>query len=472
LYPDLPANNFNPLVDLLPLDIDQRLSGVAIYRDNDWNPNNRNGLFDPDIDIPLILDAPPRFTGQSAENIQVKFVFSTPGTDDYPVPRAQQTRNRQWIPDNFGGDATDANSGSDFFVVVRASSRMQVNDAFRAGIVGWGPNTPTEPDPDTWANLPGEDRDDFVKFREFPWAERGVGFITFFRNPPSYYYMDGAKAGVRQDNSGFNWIRSHTSKKRRSGVLIARSRAIGPNSLVIDSVSQTSLPSQTIPGEPFSLVIYGRNFGTNPVVVMSGYDVTVTGASNESISLEISTRSGQVPREPVVLLVRNPVTGEEATRSDLFTLVPGSASRRPKILSVNPPVGGKDVFPVLIRGENFDSEGGVEVYFGITRMPVTRVAQDGTEIEVAFSSGGLPNPGKLDVRVRNTARNNEDVLLEGFEYKNDAVRHRKFFGLFACAPAPDADKGAGVGDGMVLAGALGLLLLGAVRRQGSKLTES
>ena len=463
LYPDLPANNFNPMVDLLPLDIDQRLSGVAIYRDNDWNPNNRNGLFDPDIDIPLILDAPPRFTGQSAENIQVKFVFSTPGTDDYPVPRAQQTRNRQWIPDTFGGEATDANSGPDFFIVVRASGRMQVNDAFRAGIVGWGPNTPTEPDPDTWANLPGEDRDDFTKFREFPWAERGVGFITFFRTPPSYYYMDGARAGVRSDNSGFNWVRSHTSKKRRSGMLIARSRAIGPNSLVIESASQTNLPTQTITGEPFSLVIYGRNFGTQPVVVMSGYDVVVTAATNESISLEISTRAGQVPREPVVLLVRNPVTGEEATRSDLFTLVPGSASRRPKILSVDPPVGGKEVFPVKIRGENFDSEGGVEVYFGITRMPVTRVAQDGTEIEVAFPASGLPQPGLLDVRVRNTARNNEDVLLQGFNYKNDAVRHRKFFGLFACAPAPDRLDGASIGDGAVVLGALGLLLAAALR---------
>jgi len=340
---------------------------------------------------------------------------------------------------------------------------MQVNDAFRAGIVGWGPNTPTEPDPDTWVNLPGEDRDDFTKFREFPWAERGVGFITFFRTPPSYYYMDGARAGVRSDNSGFNWVRSHTSKKRRSGMLIARSRAIGPNSLVIESASQTNLPTQTITGEPFSLVIYGRNFGTQPVVVMSGYDVVVTAATNESISLEISTRAGQVPREPVVLLVRNPVTGEEATRSDLFTLVPGSASRRPKILSVDPPVGGKEVFPVKIRGENFDSEGGVEVYFGITRMPVTRVAQDGTEIEVAFPASGLPQPGLLDVRVRNTARNNEDVLLQGFNYKNDAVRHRKFFGLFACAPAPDRLDGASIGDGAVVLGALGLLLAAALR---------
>jgi PKD repeat protein len=176
---------FNPALDLLPLNLDQQLSGVAIYRDNDNNPANRNGLFDPGIDIPINLDAAPAFVGASGSDMQVKFVFSSPGTDDYAgatrdtsgnliagggVSIAEQARNRQWVPDTFGNTTSDPNSGADFFVVVRAAPNMTPNDNFRMGIVNWGPNTPTEPDPDTWAALSGNERNDFSKFEEFPWA--------------------------------------------------------------------------------------------------------------------------------------------------------------------------------------------------------------------------------------------------------------------------------------------------------------
>lgn len=463
LYQDGIGASFNPVTDLLPLDIDQRLSGVALYRDNDQHPDNRNAYFDPDIDIPITLDAVPRFVGQSGEDIQVKFVFSTPGTDDFPKPRAEQTRNRQWVQDSFGASVSDVNYGSDFFVVVRPSQQMQVGDTLRAGIVSWGPNTPTEPDPDTWAALPGEDRNDFVKFREFPWAERGIGFITFFKNPDQRYFMDGAKAGVRADNSGFKWVRSHSAKKRLSGIIQARTRPVGPTTLALESVSQNQLPSQTLPGEPFRFVIYGNNFGASPVVVMSGYDVVVTGATNTAISVSVSTRADSPPVEPVVLLVRNPVTGDEVSRSDLFDLVPGTPDRKPKVLRVDPARGERKDFPVRVLGENLGGAGTSEVSFGKTIMPVLDASADGTSLTVGFPAGGMAATGKMDVRVRNTSKSSEDILVKGFEYVNDSARN-KFLGALGCAPVRGG--GSPWGDALVLAAALGALAL--ARRRGAR----
>jgi PKD repeat protein len=463
LYGDQSGGSFNPLTDLLPLDIDPRISGVALYRDNDNHPDNRNGIFDPDIDVPIALDAPPRFSGQTAEDIQVKFVFSTPGTDEFPLPKAAQTRHRQWVQDGFGAAISDSDYGPDFFVVVRAAQGMQVADKFRVGIVSWGPNTPTEPDPDTWANLPGEDRNDYVKFREFPWGDRGVGFVSFFKDPQKRYFMDGPLARVRDDNSGFNWVRSHSSKKRRTGIIEARVRPVGPTSLVITDASERQLPSQTLPGETFPLIIYGSHFGAGPVVVMSGYDVVVNSVSGDAISISISTKPGIVPQEPVVLLVRNPVTGEEVSRADLFTVVTGSAMRRPKIFSVDPAKGSRDVFPARLLGENFGKRENMQVKFGQTFMPVLDVAADGTSITVGFPAGGMPNPGKMDVTVRDASKNMDDVLLEGFEYQNGAVK-KKFFGLFACSGG-GGGAAAGWTDLTVLIAAAGALF--AARRRGA-----
>ncbi len=462
LYVEKDGGSFNPLTDLLPLDIDQHISGVALYRDNDNDPDNRNGIFDPDIDIPIALDAAPRFSGQTAQDIQVKFVFSTPGTDDFPLPKAAQTRHRQWVQDSFGSAISDADYGSDFFVVVRAAQGMQVGDKFRAGIVSWGPNTPTEPDPDTWANLPGEDRNDFRKFREFPWADRGVGFITLFAEPQPRYFMDGAVARERDDNSGFNWIRSHSSKKQRSGVITARVRPVGPTSLTIDDASERQLPSQTLPGQSFPLVIYGSHFGASPSVVMSGYDVAVNSVSDTAISISISTRTGVVPQEPVVLLIRNPASGEEVSRSDLFTIVAGTALHRPKITGVSPSKGTRDVFPVTVSGENFGKAENTQVKFGQTFMPVLAVSADGTSITVGFPTGGLPDPGKLDVTVTDTSKSLQDVLLAGFEYQNQAVKN-KLFGLVACSGGGD-DTAAGWTDLAVLLAVAGALF--AARRRG------
>ncbi|HEX71771.1 MAG TPA: hypothetical protein ENN65_00430 [Candidatus Hydrogenedentes bacterium] len=455
--------DFNPFTDLLPLDVDQRISGVALYRDNDAHPNNRNGVFDPDIDIPLTLDAPPVFIGQTSEDIKVMFVFSTPGTDDVPIPRAQQPRNRQWVPDTFGQQSTDPFFGPDFFVVLRASNRMKPNANFRVGIVSWGPNTPTEPDPDTWARLSGEERNDFTKFREFPWAQRGLGFITFFKEPPTYYYMDGYRAGQRQDSSGFDWIRSHSTKKRRSGVITARTAPVSPTSVVIDSASTTRLPAVTAPGG-FNLVINGQGFGTNPSVILTGYTVRVTQATDTAIHINITSQAGNPPHEPIVVIVRNPATDKEASRSDLFTLMPGTGEQ-PIVTGVNPSRGTKDIFPITIMGQNFPDVDNTEVYLGRTRIPLLSVSTDGTQIRAGFPPSGLPDVGPLTVKVKNMNNNTEGVLLNGFDYVNVAVRN-KVRNIFGCAPGEQGAGAGGVwGDLVLMALVLAAMAAGLGRKR-------
>lgn len=478
-------SDFNPRADLLPLKRDLEISGVALYRDNDNHPENQNGVFQPDIDIPITLDAPPVYIGQAGEDTQVKFVFSTPGTDGIgaafldpdtgqlvPAPNsemANQPRNRQWVPDTFGNNSSSAFFGPDIFVVVRAAHAMNENDNFRMGLVSWGPNTPSEPDPDTWANINSESRNEFAQFREFPWAVRGLGFITFFKTPPVHYFMDGAVAGAREDASGLNWIRSHSSQKRRSGVITAKNRAVGPFSVVIDAVTPNQVPSQTLPGVPFNVVIRGQGFGTSPTVNLSGYEVTVRSATDTTISIDISTEAGSTPTEPIVLIVRNPARNESDSRSDLFTLVAGNAAKKPVVSGVKPSRGTEHDFPVEVRGLNFATDGNMQVLFGKTLMQIISVRPDGTGVSVGYPIGGLPAPGPLDVMVRNTGdRDNnpnndpQDVMLNGFTFVNDANRPAKT-GFFGCGPT-EATQGSGLGDLLVLAGVAGMLLFVSRRR--------
>lgn len=461
LYQEGTVATFNPLTDLLPLDIDQRISGVAIYRDNDNHPNNRNGLFDPDIDIPMNLDVAPRFTGRNAEDIKVRFVFSLPGTRDFPLPVAEQPRNRQWVPDTFGTAAGDPADGSDFIIVLRASQDMQVGDNLRAGIVSYGPNTPTEPDPHIWAGLETSGQYDYLKFREFPWAERGVGFVTYFKEPQTLYFINGYTGVQRPDTSGYNWIRSSSTEKRRSGVITARNRPVGPQTIEITSVSQSVLPIQTLPGQGFSFVIYGVNFGTNPTVVLSSYDVTVDAATDTAIRVTIESRDDVVPQEPITLIVRNPDTGEEVSRSDLFSLSSNMNIVGPKILSVDPSSGRKDDFPVTVVGENFFDTENMTVYFDDTLMPILDISADGTAISVGFPIGGLPQPGLVDVKVTSTGANSgQDILIDGFEYVNPESREKVRF--FGCSPATEASSGF-AGDLMVLVALLALLAVSGRR---------
>jgi hypothetical protein len=411
--------------DLLPLDIDQSVSGVAIYRDNDNDPANRNGVFDPDIDIPIQLDDAPVLIGEAGEpETQVKFVFSSPGTDNWPEPIEQQPRLRQWVPETFGERTGDPFQGPDFFVVVRAARNAAADVGFRAAIVSWGPNTPTEPDPDTFTYPPppAQPVDEFNLFSEFPWGSRALGFITFFKDPPTNYYADGFKAKQEPDSSGFNWIRSTSSKNKRTGLVVTQDRIVGPYSLVIDSVSQSQLPASILSPNGFSFVIYGSGFGESPLVAVSGYDLDVTTSTDTEIDVTIRNRTDVTPYEPVVLVVRNAKTEDEESRDDLFTLTSAYVATAPAISRVTPNHGGQSVFPVTVYGTNFTGAENLEVVFGRTIMPVDKVASDGSWVKVSFPSGGFPSTGPLDVIVRNLEPNStksvEDVLVNGFTYEN------------------------------------------------------
>ncbi|HUW60580.1 MAG TPA: PKD domain-containing protein [Candidatus Bathyarchaeia archaeon] len=425
----LPVSRFNLSQHLLPLDRDPKVSGVALFRDNDNDPRNRNGSFDPDVDVPVLLDAPPLLIGQPGEpDTQVKFIFSSPGTDDWPIPMAEQSRRRQWVPDSFGIRIDDGNQGPDFFLVVRASTRMPKDTTFTAAIVGWGPNTPTEPDPDTFIlpESPGTANDHFDLFNEFPWGSRALGFVTLFKDAPAYYYMDGAKARRDFDTSA-GFVRTGSSIRKKTGVITAKDSLIGPYSVVVDSASQTQLPATVLAQEGFSFVITGQGFGSSAIVALTGYDVTVTQCTDTAINCTIrNTSDGASPAMPVVLIVRNPGSNEECSRDDLFTLTGVAPGTAPTIASVTPSSGTQNDFPIRINGANFSQRENLEVLLGRTTMPVQSVSADGKSVVVSFPFAGLPQSGPLDVIVRNLQPNStksvEAVLVNGFTYVNQPVR--------------------------------------------------
>ena len=411
---------FNFHNDLLPLSIDQSVSGVAIYRDNKAHPANVSGQFDPDIDIPLTLDFPPYLVGAVGEpSTQVMFVFSTPGTDNVPRPIAEQANNRQWIRDTLGSNPDHPDYGADFFIVLRASGRITLGDRFRAAIVGWGPDTPTAPDPHNFPPPPATNRGEYNMFNEFPWGSRALGFITVF-NEPDFPNSGMPTTGI-PDNSGFNFIRFSANKAVRTATITASERVIGPTDVVIDRVSTDRLP-QTIPDNGLSFVIHGRGFGTSPTVTLAGISLIVESAQDREITVTIPGGS-VIDADPIVLFVRNPATGKQTSRSDLFTLisVPPDA-RAPRITSVDPPSGMSEDFPVAVFGENFDEP---VVFFGQMFMPVASWTP--TRINVSFPKNGLPQTGPLDVTVRNETTQLSATLLEAFEYKSLPLTPRPCF---------------------------------------------
>lgn len=451
-------SDFSPQEGLLPLDIDQEMSGVAIYRDNDSSPRNRNGVFDPAVDIPVLLDAQPEFYGAAGGQITVKFVFSSPGTDEVPKPLAEQTRHRQWVPETFGGwtvlnggaeqPQETQDTGPDFFVVIRARETIPAETDFRMGIVSWGPNTPTEPDPDTWAGLPDASRNDFVKFTEFPWAQRGLGFITFFKDPPISYFMDGARAGMKIDNLGVNWIRSHGQQKVRSGLITVRERSDNPYSVVIKSASVSELYEQIPTETVFPIAIAGSGFGANPEVELSGYEVksVQVNATGTKMRITIGNLPGVVPRDPVVLFVRNSDRNEEAKRKNLFHVIPGVSGPRLLLTGMTPQKGTAIRFPVTIRGENIGVKADTAVLFNETLMSVVKVKADGTNVQAGYPAGGLPQAGLYDVTVRDRRTGMEDILIDGFEFTNKAQRPG-----CGCAPTEDTDAQSLSGDALFFA---------------------
>jgi hypothetical protein len=460
-YNESNSADFDVVTDLLPMNRDQRLSGVAIYRDNDFNPENRNGHFDPNIDIPLSLDGAPQLSGISGDAPQVKFAFSLPGTGFNGDDVSKLPRNRQWVPESWEGE----NSESDFFIVVRASEGMQVDDNFRMGIVSWGPNTPTEPDPYVFFRLSGAEREDYKKFQEFPWGNRGVGFISVFKDEQVRYFMDGNKPGAKVDNSGFNWVRTHSNQKKRSGILTARKEPSGPTSVVINSASTSELPAQTLESNPFTFVIYGSGFGTKPEVILTGYDVTVNQATDTSISVTITSRAEDAPQPPIILIVRNPDTGKEASRSNLFTLVNGTGDVSPIITRVSPAKATKSDFPVKVIGENFGAREDMVVRFGETLMTILAVNSEGTEISVGYPTGGFAEVDQMSVTVVNETNGTEAIKLNAFEFVSDPVS-KPNVGPFSCGPNSGGFTSP-LGDLLLLALVVGGLAFG-LRSKGAR----
>jgi hypothetical protein len=229
--------------------------------------------------------------------------------------------------------------------------------------------------------------------------------------------------------------------------------------VVISGASQSVLPSQTV-GQPFNLVIRGTGFGSRPQVVLSGYDVAVVNPTPTAISINIATRPAMPPEEPIVLIVRNPDTGQEASRMDLFTLGGGTTNERPVITSITPSKGTRADFPVIITGTNFPLITDIQVTFGSTLMPILGVNAAGTQIQVGFPAGGLPNTGRMDVTVRNAPLNLQDIRLGGFEYVNDpqSTKTRRILG---CGAGGESGGGT-AGDLAVLLGVSLALGVGAL----------
>jgi uncharacterized repeat protein (TIGR01451 family) len=399
---------FNILDDLAPFDINPTTSGVAFYRDNDNDPGNENGIFDP-TDLPVQLDYPPFQIGQAGEpDTQVMMVFSTPGTDNIPKNIANQTRHRQWIPDTFGEGSTDPAQGPDFFIVIRSSDGIEVGDDFRVGLVSWGPNTPTEPDPDTFPPPPASRVGEFDVFSEFPWGARALGFITFFTDEPYF------KQYPEEDNSGFDWVRSTANKNIQTRTITAAEGVVQGDDVAITSVVPNQLPKNVGAGG-ITLAINGQNFGTSPIVTLDGVALTVVSATDTQILATIpgGTTLDTDNNNVVTLRVTNSTTGKFAIYNG-FTIVPGSGGSSPTITSISPSSGGSTAFPVTITGTNFDDP---KVFFEGTQMPVN--SWTSTTIVVSFPGGGLPVTGPLDVTVQNTSTGLFAVKPDGFNYINN-----------------------------------------------------
>ncbi|MDP7638772.1 MAG: PKD domain-containing protein, partial [Candidatus Hydrogenedentes bacterium] len=305
-FPDEPDGQFNMAEDLASLDFEDPAngvsSGVSIYRDNFFHPNNRRGVFDPPvvvngavqyIDLPVRLDDRPVRLGIPGEPTnQIRFVFSSPGTDNVPTPIADQPRLRQWIPDSFGG--LQAGNEPDFFVVLRSSLDMVLGDDFRVGIVSWGPNTPTEPDPDTFSDPPppAQPADEFDVFSEFAWGTRAIGYISFFKEPPLYYWMDEHTAHQEVDISGYNWVRTTVSKNLLTEV-ITGAQGLTPDFIAEPTRQGRDLPVQfTSLTDPALASAYLWDFGDGITSTDQNPSHSYTVAGLYTVSLTVTDLTG------------------------------------------------------------------------------------------------------------------------------------------------------------------------------------
>ncbi len=407
--------DFEPRIDLLPLQIENpeegQFSGIALYRDNRFDEDNRLGVFDPDIDIPVELDYPPFRVGVEGEpGIQYKLVFSSPGTDDAPVLGANrglelQPSRRQWVPDYFAnvdeqgilecaGERPDLflaeetqNDGPNFFIVVRTSPAAQAGDDFQIGLVSWGPPTPSAPDPDTFP--PGlAEPDEFELFNEFPWGSRAIGYVTMFKDPP--------------DPSGLRFIRTQASRAVATSVITINPALTTP--VVIDNVNPREVPSNPQGGLLFQIA--GSGLGANPQVLLDGIPIPITSVDPAGTFITLTLPDGiTFAGNFVVLTVQNPATGDSATRADLI-----SVFEQPQITGTSiaeiPRERAGDI-TITIFGAEFgadplvrltDSEG----FDFIFNPDAVSSNDEGTEITVVLEPDVLLARGPLELTVTNT----------------------------------------------------------------------
>jgi hypothetical protein len=162
------------------------------------------------------------------------------------------------------------------------------------------------------------------------------------------------------------------------------------------------------------LIINGQNFGPAPSARLDGLNLQILEFSNTRIRARIP--AGTVLDENddgrVTLRVTDNTTGQFDTFRG-FEIVEGSGVA-PDVISVDPNQGTSAVFPVTVRGTNFEDP---EVFFEGTRMPIQGTPTS-TAIVVRFPNGGLPQTGPLDVTVRNQISGLSDTLPDGFTYVN------------------------------------------------------
>jgi len=442
-------NDFAPPVDLLPFTTDSATSGIALYRDSRpgdptySSATSLNGEFD-DTDVPVTFDDPPGLIGLSGEPPnQVRMVFSSPGTDDWAgttsgpqqIPMSSQPLLRQRVPDTFGWDATgapvptDPDSGNDFFLVIRTSAYIEPGDTFRVGLVGWGIDTPTAPDPDTFTAPapPAQQPNEFEKFNEAPFGQRGIGFIEILDNDPS----------------GFDFLRTMCAQSIETPPIPTSGLATGiqvypepfptttPGTfyVVIESgagdfsVQDPNDPNITLDVQLGPTVSSGWitfRFGQAPagtvgellfsseerIVLSVPGGTQLATAGGQQLFIEIDSVGGEV--------VRLPISVESGTPPEVTAVTPVSAFS-PNAFIFDPLQQQGAGLGVVVTGANFSFDAVnqrslVTVWFGNRSMSIIEGDTTNTgSIQVGYPDGGLPE-GYLDIRVRNNDTGLESVL--------------------------------------------------------------
>jgi len=416
-------NDFDPLTDLMPMTthsddtdldgdgvIDVHGSGVGLWRDRrstdpDWDlyaDLTTQGQWD-EWDFPLVFDDPPDLIGAVGEpQIQVRMVFSSPGTDgespenpftDGPEPPESLYGEtlRQRVPDTFGRNEfgvldpagpNGADAGIDFFVTIRTSSDIEAGDDFTVGIFSWGPDTPTAPDPDQFTAPPApiQPADEYEIFQEFAFGSRAIGFIEIL--------PDGS------DLSGFDFFRTRSLERIESDPLIAIQEGGSGGQLSITGVYPTTLAQVTPASGPQIVVIEGTGFAAGVVVTIDGVTLQVLSVAGTEIIAAVPPTSELTDGTVTVTLGVDQVTWNQQ-----IALRSGTP---PTISSVTPPSGPSGI-DVLIVGNNFEDD--VEVAFGDTAAGAGFIApatvDSPTRITATVPVG--PPPGPLFVRVTNTS---------------------------------------------------------------------